>query len=277
MNVSEWFMSLWHLRLEEPSMWNNCLTAAQLSMIAYKNEKSAITAAKKLGFISARIVSNDGAEMLIAKNSKQLWIAFRGTEPSKLNDVMADLNVIKNVAVAGGKVHGGFQQEVNDLWMEIVKELDHNIQLKNPRDLFFTGHSLGAAMATIAATRQTPEALFTFGSPRVGGPYFIKNIHCPHMRVMNNNDIVCRIPPAWLGFTHHGNMIYFNRDGILAPKPTWKDLFYGILNSWKRWKFFDGVVDHGIPNYVAAIKNQIKKPSNLIENHQQSDDQEDEV
>jgi triacylglycerol lipase len=94
---------------------------------------------------------------------------------------------------------------------------------------------------------------------------------------MNNNDIVCRIPPAWLGFTHHGNMIYFNRDGILAPKPTWKDLFYGILNSWKRWKFFDGVVDHGIPNYVAAIKNQIKKPSNLIENHQQSDDQEDEV
>ena len=61
-----------------------------------------------------------------------LWFAFRGTEPSKLNDVMADLKVIKNSAVAGGKVHGGFQEEVNDLWMDIVKELEH-VQSPFPR------------------------------------------------------------------------------------------------------------------------------------------------
>lgn len=75
---------------------------------------------------------------------------------------------------------------------------------------------------------------------------------------MNNNDIVCRIPPAWLGFRHHGEMIYFNADGIRQPKPTWKDLFKGVLNSWKRWKFFDGIVDHGMPNYVKAL-NKLKK------------------
>ena len=88
------------------------LIAAKLAAIAYMNEKPAITAAKKLGFTSARLVSNDGAEMLVAKNSKELWFAFRGTEPSKLNDVLADLNVIKNTAMAGGKVHSGFQKEV---------------------------------------------------------------------------------------------------------------------------------------------------------------------
>jgi len=122
-----------------------------------------------------------------------------------------------------------------------------------------TGHSLGAAMATIAATRYQPHELFTFGSPRVGGPKFIRHIKCPHYRFMNNNDIVCRIPPAWLGFRHHGTMIYFDRNGEKQLKPTWSDLFYGVLNSWKRFKFFDGIVDHGMPNYVKAIGKLSRK------------------
>ena len=240
--------------------WDNALIAAQLSAIAYMKEKPAITAAKKLGFTSVNLVANDGAEMLVCKNSKELWFAFRGTEPSKLNDVLADLKVIKHTAMAGGKVHGGFQQEVNDLWMDVVKDVDHNAQLKKPREINLCGHSLGAAMATIAATRLNGDvkALYTFGSPRVGGPQFIKNIKCPHMRFQNNNDIVTRMPPAILGFRHHGDMIYFNRDGAVASGPSMKDFFLGVLNSWKRWKFFDGVVDHGIPHYIRSIKNRIK-------------------
>lgn len=238
--------------------WDNCHIAAKLSAIAYMDAKKAPVAAKKLGY-NAKLVSIDGAEMLVAKGKRDLWFAFRGTEPAVLNDVLADLKVFKNTANAGGKVHGGFQEEVNDLWLEVVNELSKNDKLKNPRDLYFTGHSLGAAMATISASRVAPKHLFTFGSPRVGGPKFVQQITCPHMRCMNNNDIVCRIPPAWLGFRHHGDMIYFNRDGVLKPGPTWKDLFGGILNSWKRFKFFDGVVDHGMPNYVKAISRILKQ------------------
>jgi len=240
---------------EEMGKLDRAVIAAKLSAIAYMNEKPAITAAKKLGFSWVNLISRDGAEVLVAKDRNDLWFAFRGTEPSKLNDVMADLKILKNTAMAGGKVHGGFQEEVNDLWMDIVKELDHNDQLKVRKDVYMTGHSLGAAMATIASTRYQPHELFTFGSPRVGGPRFVKNIKCPHYRFMNNNDIVCRIPPAWLGFRHHGEMIYFDRFGNKALKPTWADTFYGIWNSWKRFKFFDGVVDHGMPNYVKAITN----------------------
>jgi len=199
--------------------------------------------------------------VLVAKDRNDLWFAFRGTEPAKLNDVLADLKVVKNSARAGGKVHGGFQKEVDDVWMEIVKELEHNDQLKVRKDVYFTGHSLGAAMATISATRYKPEELFTFGSPRVGGQHFIKNIKCDHYRMMNNNDIVCRMPPAWLGFVHHGEMIYFDRNGDLAAGPSWTDFFAGIGQSWKRFKFFDGVVDHGMPNYVQAIKKLSTKVS----------------
>ncbi|OUW48040.1 MAG: hypothetical protein CBD47_03625 [Synechococcus sp. TMED187] len=243
---------------EERTQMERALVAAKLSAHAYKSEKAAVNAAKKMGFKWVKLISRDGAEVLVAKDRNDLWFAFRGTEPSKVNDVMADLNMIKGAAKAGGKVHSGFQKEVNDLWMDVLAEIEHNDQLKVRKDVYMTGHSLGAAMATIAATRYAPHELFTFGSPRVGGPRFIKNIKCPHLRFMNNNDIVCRIPPAWLGFRHHGEMIYFNADGNQQTKPTWKDLFLGVLNSWKRFKFFDGIVDHGIPNYVKAITKLIK-------------------
>lgn len=238
---------------EQMTQMERALIAAKLSAYAYKTEAQAKVATKKMGFPWCKLISRDGAECLIVKDRNDLWFAFRGTEPSKLNDVMADLNVIKGAAKAGGKVHSGFQQEVNDLWMDILAEIEHNDQLKVRKDVYMTGHSLGAAMATIAATRYQPIELFTFGSPRVGGSKFIRNIKCPHLRFMNNNDIVCRIPPAWLGFRHHGDMIYFNSEGVKQDKPTWKDLFKGVLNSWKRWKFFDGIVDHGMPNYVKAI------------------------
>tara|TARA_B100001093_G_scaffold403975_2_gene392080 strand:- start:903 stop:1661 length:759 start_codon:yes stop_codon:yes gene_type:complete len=245
---------------EQLSSWERAEVAAKLSAHAYKTEKAAVAACKKMGFPWAKLISNDGAEVLVAKDRNDLWFAFRGTEPSKMNDVMADLHIIKNTAMAGGRVHGGFQKEVNDLWMDILAELEHNDQLKIRKDVYMTGHSLGAAMATISATRYQPAELFTFGSPRVGGSRFIKNIKCAHYRFMNNNDIVCRIPPAWLGFRHHGEMIYFNRFGAKANKPTWGDMFYGIWNSWKRFKFFDGIVDHGMPNYVKAI-SKLKKVS----------------
>ena len=245
-------------RIKELGTWDRAAIAARLSAIAYKSEKAAIAECKKMGFPWCKLVSRDGAEVLVVKDRNDVWLAFRGTEPSKLNDVMADLNVIKASAMAGGKVHSGFQKEVNDLWMDVLAEIEHNDQLKVRKDVYMTGHSLGAAMATIASTRYAPLELFTFGSPRVGGPKFIRNIKCPHFRFMNNNDIVCRIPPAWLGFRHHGEMIYFDSDGNKASGPSWKDVFKGMLNSWKRWKFFDGIVDHGMPNYVRAI-NRLKK------------------
>lgn len=243
---------------EDRTQLERALVAAKLSAHAYKSEKAACAAAKKMGFPWSKLISKGGAEVLIAKDRNDLWFAFRGTEPSKLNDVTADLKLIKNSAMAGGKVHSGFQDEVNDLWMDILKELEHNSNLKIQKDVYMCGHSLGAAMATIAATRHQPIELFTFGSPRVGGPKFIKNIKCPHLRFQNNNDIVTRIPPAWLGFRHHGEMIYFDRDGVKQPKATWKDLAYGVLNSWKIGKFFDGIVDHGMPNYVKAITKLAK-------------------
>ena len=72
---------------EQLTDYGRAVVAAKLSAIAYKNEKPAITAAKKLGFKWVKLISRDGAEVLVAKDRNDIWFAFRGTEPSKLNDV----------------------------------------------------------------------------------------------------------------------------------------------------------------------------------------------
>ena len=234
------------------------LLAAKLAQLAYNNHDDCKPIVKELGFTSSKLLAKDGAECLVVRNRYDMWIAFRGTEPTKFNDVMADLKVFKNSAIAGGRVHGGFQDEVNDLWPFVLAELEQNQQLKTPKNVYMTGHSLGAAMATISASRYTPKALFTFGSPRVGGGRFIKNINCEHHRFVNNNDIVTKVPPAALTFKHHGTLQYFNAYGNLRRLTGWqavKDMFRGIWAGWKRGKFFDMLTDHSMIKYVEYIDN----------------------
>ena len=238
---------------------------ATLSALAYKNEETHKQFFLSEGIGTFKSLDYDGTQAIMYCNAGEIGIVFRGTQPTEFKDILADLDIRKKKAKKDdGYVHSGFQESLDDLWKDIISFTD---KYEHHR-LYFAGHSLGGALATLAAARINKCTVYTFGSPRVGGPRFVKNIKCTHYRFMNNNDIVCRIPPAWLGFRHHGEMIYFNRFGAKADKPTWGDMFYGIWNSWKRFKFFDGIVDHGMPNYVKAIRlqnarstvNKLKKP-----------------
>ena len=245
------------IKCSDLSIGERSLIAAKLAKLAYLPIDVSECQVKHLGFASVKLLEKDGAECLIVRSREDLWVAFRGTEPTKFNDVMADLKIVKNTAVAGGRVHGGFQEEVNDLWPQVLSELEQNSQLKGPKNVYMCGHSLGAAMATIAASRSEPKELFTFGSPRVGGTNFIKNIKCKHYRFVNNNDIVTKVPPAALAFRHHGSLQYFNAYGQLRTLTGWqavKDIFRGIWSSWKRGKFFDALTDHSMVNYVEYIE-----------------------
>jgi triacylglycerol lipase len=127
-------------------------------------------------------------------------LVFRGTQRS-YRDARTDLDC-RILRSGGGEtgVHKGFGNAVDSLWDDIEPHLSG---LACP--LFYTGHSLGAALAVVAASRRAPQAVYTFASPRIGNEAFAASLaNVPIHRVVDDQDTVTSLPPKLLGFRHVG-------------------------------------------------------------------------
>jgi triacylglycerol lipase len=237
------------------------LLFAKLSSIAYNNLKDAKSQAKKLGFTTTEFYDKDGAQAYRFMNNEDLVIACRGTEPTQFNDISADLRAIPVMAETVSRVHKGFKKEVDDLWPMICDDIVRTVN--KDKTLWFCGHSLGAAMATIMASRcfhyasiSNPEELYTYGSPRVGWKGYVVNLGVVHHRWKNNNDIVTTVPPSFLGYTHHGEMHYLNAYGNVRKPTGWqlfKDKLRGLWMGLKQGKV-DSFSDHSMENYINYLE-----------------------
>ncbi len=168
-------------------------------------------------------------EYFIAGDANLIILCFRGTEPNKLGDVVTDLLAWQSeVGDDKGKVHDGFWCALDGVWDDLRESLTEDLTTKHgfrntdqpeTQKLWITGHSLGGALAALAAYRLVHEKLltveqiggvFTFGQPRVGDAKYsheYKNLkqdedclNDRHFRFVNNNDIVTTVPPKslWL-------------------------------------------------------------------------------
>lgn len=231
-----------------------CNKMARLAELAYLDGKEAKNKMKALGYTGHKFFENDGAQCHAVWNKEEYVLAFRGTEPTEISDVLADLNAIPRGAMTHGLVHSGFRGECDKIWDAIV---EHHGKGHQEKKLWITGHSLGAAMATIATSRfeetQKVEQLTTFGSPRVGTRSFVKHIETKHMRFVNNNDIVTKVPLMLMGYKHHGELKYINFYGNVRKMTPWQML----KDRWRGWKsgLLDGAKDHGMGNYVRCTNN----------------------
>ena len=183
--------------------------------LSYLSRAEAGLLVHRIGFPEIRYYDRDGAQAYIFANEHDAVVTCRGTEPNDWNDVKADLDLAKAMAETAGWVHRGFKREVDELWPRLEQAL-----VNNTRTLWFCGHSLGAAMAAICAgrcrlsyIRSNPRALYTYGSPRVGNQRYVNYVQMEAYRWVNNNDIVTRVPPAWLGYRHKGQEVYLNAYG----------------------------------------------------------------
>ena len=224
--------------------------------IAYLDGKEAKPKYKELGYTGHRFFDIKGAQCHVAWNKEILTIAFRGTEVKELSDVKADLNVDSVKAeYFHGNVHEGFQTEVDKLWNIIVTYVMKN---KKDRTIFVTGHSLGAAMATIVAARFYKlkfklGGLYTYGSPRVGNKKFRDALGVSHYRFVNNSDDVTKIPFHHWGYRHHGDLRYITHDGnVEVDTNIWRRMWDRLVGRWdgiRNKDYFDGLSDHSIDNY----------------------------
>ena len=229
------------------------LEFANIAQTTYDNPKTSKAKFKALGYSIVEFFDIDGAQAYLLTNGTITVLSFRGTEVTEKSDILADLKSGKNLEACGGKVHVGFKGEINKLWPTISKVL-----ADNPGNLYVTGHSLGAAMATIAASRiqDRVTALVTFGSPRVGNAEFVKSLAVEHYRVQNNCDDVTKVPFKLMGFAHHGTHKYMNFHGEFRDLTPWqqvKDMARSRLKARAKGQKYIGVFDHMMANYIAKL------------------------
>lgn len=245
------------------SFLRRSLVMAELAMIAYNDEAEAQRAARAIGFPEAQLFDRDGAQAFRFRNEHDVVLTCRGTQPTEWNDIKADANAVMSVLGTLGNVHSGFNHQVDTLWPLLEKLLQGDTQ-----PVWFCGHSLGAAMATICAYRckassiaRDPQELHTFGSPRVGCKKYIRHAQVTHYRWVHNNDIVTRVPPVMMGYRHCGDELYFDRHGrIRKLTGVWRsrDRWRGLIKGLLQWRL-DMLTDHSIRQYAGHLAVAVDK------------------
>lgn len=249
--------------LGQLSFLRRSLVMAELAMIAYNDQDEAGRAAAAIGFPEARLIENDGAQAYWFRNEFDVVLTCRGTQPNEWNDIQADVNAIMAALGAVGRVHSGFYDEVKVLWPTLEEMLREAAE-----PVWFCGHSLGGAMATICAFQcktssivRDPQELHTFGSPRVGCRRYVRHVPITHFRWVHNNDIVTRMPPLFMGYRHGGHEVYFDRNGRIRPlQGIWRsrDRWRGLLRGFGKWRL-DMLTDHGIRQYAANLVKAVEE------------------
>ena len=141
-------------------------------------------------------------------------LALRGTQPDDVSDIANDLQAnLVAWTESAGRVHAGFASAARSLLPRIKQWLGQaGIDSKG---LIVTGHSLGAAMATLVATALPVEWLVTLGSPRVGDQDFVRTVKAANsVRIVDCCDVVTELPPAIGGYTHLPNLTYVTQQGV---------------------------------------------------------------
>jgi hypothetical protein len=193
------------------------------------------------------------------KGNKLAVVSFRGTDKDDPTDLLDDVEAKLEDWNGTSQVFYGWKAalgEVRNPLLVAIQPIDYK--------LLMTGHSLGAAMATLLASLESPSALYTFGSPRVGDHDFVVSLgDFQNFRYVDCCDVVTELPPALLGCEHLGDPLYIDRNRNVVKNPN--DNFvsadrlraradYLVQYAWKTGNVaMRDLADHAPINYITAI------------------------
>jgi triacylglycerol lipase len=164
---------------------------------------------------------------IIGERSDAVLLAFCGTDPLVVETVVTDARAKLNPQ----DIHEGFAEAAaaEDVTKNVTQAIDASRQTDRP--LIIAGHSLGAAIASLAALhaleekKHPPLAVYTYGMPRTGGATFKARYDKPlgnaTYRLVNGPDVVPTVPLPVAGYRHVGRLLWcgtnkrFDRAGLL--------------------------------------------------------------
>ena len=209
----------------------NAWWLAEASTLVYADEAFVKQRFSEAGLKRIKFFNRSGTQCFIAANNQFAIVAFRGSEIWKRNerfdpsqmiaDFKTNIDIRLSDWIRGGRVHSGFKAALDDVWEEMLPEI--KILEAQGIKIWVTGHSLGAALATLAADRlQDVQGLYTFGSPRVGDQEFQSRFQLKAFRVVNGNDIVTSMP-AKNPYHHVGELKFIDPKGGIKDRPVFAE------------------------------------------------------
>ncbi|MBO6549567.1 MAG: lipase family protein [Rhizobiales bacterium] len=203
--------------------YKQALSLAEASKLAYENETTIKTTAISVwGFKSCEFLNAGSTQAFVAQTDQMILVAFRGTE-NNLEDWLGNMD-IRTVSKPYGNVHKGFTTHYENI-KEKLEAILANSNAGN-KSLWLTGHSLGGAIATIAAAELKSEysisAIHTFGQPRVGfeglKSFVEENYADNFFRFVNQDDPIVLLP--WKGardWQEVGQLIHMSGTASITP------------------------------------------------------------
>jgi hypothetical protein len=194
--------------------------------------------------------------------AKIQYIAVRGSVDRKT--LSEDLEVeIHEDEKTGLPVHKGFDADADALYADLKPHLKHGYKT------YFTGHSLGGAVAALLTVYAVQDGydvvrVITFGQPRFTTAAGVERLaSIPITRVVDENDMVPMLPPATRAHAQYGPYEHVGEEIILLEGP-----YYAFLSShdanrmaigefWRSMAYSD-LPDHKMEKYLARLAAKAK-------------------
>ena len=279
------------LELHEDAMgdWRNALFLANASDIAYYSQAEAAPKFKELLGVDAQLFSVGNTQAFVLTNADHIVVAFRGTESPTSIDGLKDwlLNDALNLLIvpegrmgtdfiAAGvdaRFHQGFINALMAIWDPMFERVTAELKMAE-RPLWITGHSLGGALALLAAwlfLRKfvAVHQIYTFGGPMIGNPAavaaFDREFRGKIYRFVDTRDPVPQLPTVSLVAADYSHCQKAMDLGVREPGSFWKSVAANVVGGvftggglTTVWNFIkERVGAHSMTTYIEHIKKQI--------------------
>ena len=236
----------------------------------------------RVGFDRYTALNNPwtGLQGFVAGGRQAVVVAFRGSV--EWIDWLVDLNFLQRDGATfgvAGRIHGGFADTLLSVWPELERAVyDYS---REGQIIWLTGHSMGGALATLAATRLARLGyalgpLYTFAAPRSGDEAFgrdaLEKLRSRHYRIVNDRDLVPRLPPTAGAAAMFSALIPFGWAARLA-RDLVESLGY-VQQGYVLWASSDGLTwlepdadENCDVSYWTSLSNELgkKTPQELIQ------------